>query len=135
VVASSSGGWENALNELAASCIPFFMSISLNSFKTLTEEMEIESYGMDFSGLSNLLKTGLAERLSSIDLSGIAYMQSLLEWIDEVLTPEGREEVVINNFNQAYKFLSQQAAARRLLESVHSIYDRHKPKIGELFPI
>ena len=27
VVASSAGGWENALNELAASCIPFFMSI------------------------------------------------------------------------------------------------------------
>ena len=129
VVASSAGGWENALNELAASCIPFFMSISLNSFKTLTEKMNIDAYGMDFSGLSNLFKTGLADRLSGVDLSGIAYMQSLVEWIDAALTPGQREEIIINNFNQAYKFLSQKAAANRLLESVQCIYDRHRPKI------
>ncbi len=129
VVASSAGGWENALNELAASCIPFFMSISLNSFKTLTEHMDIEAYGMDFAGLSNLFKTGLAERLSGVDLSGIAYMQSLVEWIDEALTPEVRKEIIINNFNQAYKFLSQEAAAERVIKSFKSVYDRHKPKL------
>jgi len=129
VVASSAGGWENALNELAAACIPFFMSISLNSFKTLTEKMDIEAYGMDFSGLSNLFKTGLSEKLSGIDLSGIAYMQSLVEWIDETLDPDIRERIVVNNFNQAYKFLSQKAAAHRLLDSVQCIYDRHRPKI------
>ena len=129
VVASAAGGWENALNELAAACIPFFMSISLNSFKTLTEEMDIEAYGMDFSGLSNLLKTGLAERLSGVDLSGIAYMDNLVEWIDEILDPVKRKKVIINNFNQAYKFLSQEAAAQRLVKNVKSIYDRHRPKL------
>ena len=129
VVASAAGGWENALNELAAACIPFFMSISLNSFKTLTEKMDIETYGMDFSGLSNLFKSGLATKLSGVDLSGIAYMQGLIEWIEEMMDPEEREKIIINNFNQAYQFLSQEAAAKRLVESVKKIYDRHKPTV------
>ena len=127
VVASAAGGWENALNELAASCIPFFMSITLNSFKTLTEHMDIKTYGMDFSGLSNLFKTGLAERISGVDLSGIAYMQNLIEWIDETMDPKKREKIVVHNFNQAYKYLSQEAAAKRLIKSFQSVYDRHKP--------
>ena len=129
VVASSAGGWENALNELAASCIPFFMSISLNSFKTLTEKMDIEAYGMDFSGLSNLFKSELATKLSGVDLSGIANMDRLVEWIDLITTPSEREKIAINNFNQAYKFLSQEAAAKRLVESIQKIYDRHMPTL------
>ena len=126
VVASAAGGWENALNEMAATCIPFFMSVSLNSFKTLTEEMDVEAYGMDFSGISSLLETGLADRLSGVDLSGIAYMDNLLEWIDEALDPQLRKTLVVNNFNQAYKYLSQAAAARRLVENVRKIHGRHK---------
>jgi hypothetical protein len=129
VVASAAGGWENALNELAASCIPFFMSIALNSFKTLTEKMDIETYGMDFEGLSELLTGDFKTKLSGVDLSGIAYMQKLVEWIDLVTTQPARETLIVNNFNQAYKFLSQEAAARRLLESVKSIYDRHRPTV------
>ncbi len=126
VVASAAGGWENALNEMAATCIPFFMSVSLNSFKTLTEEMDIDAYGMDFSGISSLLETGLADQLSGVDLSGIAYMDNLLEWIDEVLDPETRRKIIVHNFNQAYKYLSQEAAARRLVENVQKIHSRHK---------
>ena len=129
VVASAAGGWENALNELAAACIPFFMSISLNSYKTLTETMSIKTYGMDFSGLSNLFKTDLAVKLSGVDLSGIAYMGELVEWIDMATEKNEREKIIVNNFNQAYKFLSQKAAAKRLVESVKCIYDHHQPKI------
>jgi hypothetical protein len=132
VVASAAGGWENALNELAASCIPFFMSISLNSYKTLTGEMGLEAFGMDFSGLSAFFNTDLEKQLSGIDLSGIAYMQELINWIDTMTSKKQRERVVIKNFRQAYKFLSQEAAARRLLDSVQCIYDRHKPKIPQL---
>ena len=124
VVASAAGGWENALNELASVCIPFFMSISLNSFKTLTETMDI-------SGIRNLFETGLATKLSGVDLSGIAYMKGLIEWIDLATSHTEREKIIVNNFNQAYKFLSQEAAAKRLVESVKCIYDHHKPRISK----
>jgi len=129
VVASAAGGWENALNELAAACIPFFMSISLNSFKTLTEKMDIKTYGMDFSGLHGLFKSGLESKLSGVDLSGIAYMQRLMAWIDLVTSKNEREKIIVHNFNQAYKFLSQKAAAQRLLDSVQCIYERHRPTL------
>ena len=132
VVASAAGGWENALNEMAAACIPFFMNIALNSFKTLTERMGIKTYGMDFSGLHELFDDGLEIQLSGIDLSGIAYMQKLTEWIDLVTTPAERKKIVVHNFYQAYQFLSQEAAAKRLVTSVQLVYDRHKPSLDSL---
>jgi len=130
VVASSAGGWENALNEMAKACIPFFMSISLNSFKPLTERIGVITYGMDFSGIHGLFKSGLEAKLSALDLSGIAYMDKLTEWIDGALDPERRREIVINNFYQVYEHLSQYAAARRMMQAVRKIHQRHYPKIN-----
>jgi len=129
VVASSAGGWENALNEMAQACIPFFMSITLNSFKPLTERIGVITYGMDFSGIHGLFKGGLESKLSAIDLSGIAYMDRLTEWIDSALEPARRREIVINNFNQVYAHLSHHAAAERMMHAIKKIHERHYPII------
>jgi len=131
VVASSAGGWENALNEMAQACIPFFMSITLNSFKPLTERIGVITYGMDFSGIHGLFKGGLESRLSGIDLSGIASMGKLTEWIDSALDPIKRRKLIINNFNQVYAHLSHHAAAERMMQAVKKIHDRHRPTMEE----
>jgi hypothetical protein len=94
--------------------------------------MGLEAFGMDFSGLSAFFNTDLEKQLSGIDLSGIAYMQELIKWIDTMTSKKQRERVAIKNFRQAYKFLSQEAAAHRLLDSVQCIYERHRPKISQL---
>jgi len=127
VVASSSGGWENALNEMAQACIPFFMSITLNSFKPLTEKIGVITYGMDFSGIHGLFKGGLESKLSGIDLSGIASMGTLTKWIDTALDPIERRKIVINNFRCVYDHLSQHAAAERIMLAVRKIHERHHP--------
>ncbi len=125
VVASSAGGWENALNEMAHACIPFFMSISLNSFKPITEEIGIQTYGMDFSGLHELINGSLASELSGIDLSGIASMGKQLEWIDAAFDDDKRKKLIEHNYRQAYRNLSHHATALRFMEVILTIYERH----------
>ena len=127
VVASAAGGWENALNEMAAACIPYFMSISLNSYKPLTETIGITTYGMDFAGLHHLVEGEPGADLGELDLSGIAYMGNLVQWIDTALDPGIRQQIVEDNFHQAFAHLSREAAAERMIESVKRIYGRHEP--------
>ncbi|MFQ5631489.1 MAG: hypothetical protein ACE5I1_22185, partial [bacterium] len=54
IVASSAGAWENALNEMAHACIPFIMSETLNSYKPLTQDLSIATYGFNFDPVLNL---------------------------------------------------------------------------------
>ena len=117
VVASSAGGWENALNEMAAERIPFFMSSSLNSFKPLTERIGIETYGMDFDPIAQWIDEGgrhLEEPSGDLEL-----------WIDRALHPESRSEIKERNFKQAFRNLSHEATAPRFLEALLRIYARH----------
>jgi len=125
VVASSAGGWENALNEMAHSCIPFFMSNSLNSYKPITEKIGIITHGTDFIPVTSLIDKGPIETLKTNDLSSEPELHALFEWIDSVLVPTYRREVVSHNYTKAYKYLSHKATAPRLMEAILYIYARH----------
>lgn len=125
VVASSAGGWENALNEMAHKCIPFFMSSGLNSFKPLTEEIKIRTFGMGFRFFQELIDYRPVHELAVCDLSGLPGLDVLFRWIDEVLDEDLRKTLIKHNYTQAYKYLSHQATALRLWEAVLTIYARH----------
>ncbi|OQY04046.1 MAG: hypothetical protein B6I22_10280 [Desulfobacteraceae bacterium 4572_123] len=125
VVASSAGGWENALNEMAHKCIPFFMSAGLNSFKPLTEQIRIHTFGMNFRFLEELIEYRSDGDFKGCDLSGIPGFSTLFAWIDEALGSNTRRELVVHNYKRAYKYLSHHATALRLWEAILTIYARH----------
>lgn len=119
VVSSSAGGWENALNEMAAERVPFVMNHRLNSFKPLTEVIGIQTFGMDFEELSPFVDNGAWKNLETSSLSALA------EWIDGALDATRRRELVESNYRQAYKWLSHEATAPRFMEALLRIYARH----------
>jgi len=119
VVAGSAGGWENALNEMAAERIPFVMSDRLNSFKPLTQVIGIQTFGMDFETLTPFIENGAWKELETPSLNDLA------EWIDGALDGARRSELVERNYRQAYKSLSHEATAPRFMEALLRIYARH----------
>ncbi|MGL1933097.1 MAG: hypothetical protein OCC45_15265 [Desulfotalea sp.] len=125
VVASSAGGWENALNEMAHKCIPFFMCSGLNSYTPITEDIEIRTFGMRFKFLQELIEYRSAHDFKSCDLSGIPGFDVLFQWIDDVLDTDTRAPLIKHNYDRAYKCLSHQATILRLWEAVLTIYARH----------
>jgi hypothetical protein len=125
VVASSAGGWENALNEMAYACIPFFMSSTLNSYKPLTERIGMKTFGMDFSGLHTLIDTTPVTVLEDYNYSEMDRVDDLMAWIDDTQDPAKRRELIEHNFAKAYKHLSQKATALRFMEVILKIYARH----------
>ena len=52
----------------------------------------------DFGEPLERLKSGLEAEMSELDLSGIAYMSNLVEWIDTTLDPGSRRQIVERNF-------------------------------------
>lgn len=125
VVASSAGGWENALNEMAHKCIPFFMSTGLNSFKPLTEQIKIHTFGTNFRFLEELIEYRPVHDFKDGDLSGIPGFRDLFAWIDDALDSDSRKSLVVHNYNRAYKYLSHHATVLRLWEAILTIYARH----------
>ena len=125
VVASSAGGWENALNEMARACIPFFMDRTLNSYKPLTEEIKIKTLGTAFAPYSDLIEKTTPEKLKSIDLSSINETEKIFLWLEEMLQANPRHEVVEHNYRKAYDYLSHEATLARLVKGINYIYERH----------
>lgn len=124
VVASSAGGWENALNEMANAGIPFFMNRRLNSFRPLTEHIGIRCHGMDFEVLEKVL-TGWTDReLAQRPLWHAPQVAALFEWIDDVLSPARRSSLIRHNYRRAFRHLSSQATALKLWRLVWEIYAR-----------
>jgi hypothetical protein len=126
VIASSAGGWENALNEMARECIPFFMDYNLNSYKPLTEEIGIRTHGVDFGALSDAVK--------EIETSGEykpsqyfdhPFMRRYFDWTDSMLDPDARYDLVEHNYRKAYDYLSHEATMPKLVSSINYIYARH----------
>ena len=127
VVASSAGGWENALNEMARDCIPFFMSTALNSFKPITERIGIKTHGMDFDSVEKLINESLITDLRIIDLSAVDGVEETCKWIDDALGDNTRWKLIEHNYKQALKHLSINATAKRLTKLVVEI-EREKAK-------
>jgi len=125
VVASSAGGWENALNEMAYAGIPFFMNSILNSYKPITEKIGMRTFGMDFSGLHTLINTTPVIRLEDYNYSEMNRVKDLMTWIDEMQDKQDRTRLVVHNFAMAYEHLSQKSTALRFMEVILKIYDRH----------
>jgi len=125
VVASSAGGWENALNEMASTCIPFIMSSTLNSYDPLTKEIGIVTQGLDFGVLEDMVERVPADELRGRNLSNLPGMRETLKWIDGALSDESRRMLTEHNYEQAYRFLSHEATALRLWEAILKIYARH----------
>jgi len=125
VVASNAGGWENALNEMAHSCIPFFMNSLLNSYKPLTEKIGIRTFGTDFMAIKKILADSSLSELRKKDFSGATDIAELFEWIDGTLAKKQRHDLIHHNYGMAYKWLSQKATAPRLMEAILYIYSRH----------
>ncbi len=121
---ASPGGWENALNEMAAAGIPFFMNRRLNSYGPLTQRIDMRCHGMDFTVLEKVVaggSTGESARRSLVHVPAVA---ALFEWIDGVLSPQRRERVVRHNYERAYRYLSSHATALKLWRLVWATYAR-----------
>jgi hypothetical protein len=125
IVASSAGGWENALNEMARGCIPFVMNAGLNSYRPLTSQMGVRTFGMAFEFLHSLSKARSPEELRELDLTVAPNMTPLFHWIDQALGAESREDLVNHNYRQARRHISYRPTAIRLWEAILKIYARH----------
>lgn len=125
IVASSAGGWENALNEMARACIPFVMNAGLNSYRPLTSQMGVRTFGMSFEFLHGLSKARSPEELRELDLTVAPNMTPLFHWMDMALDTESRAELVSHNYRQARRHLSYRPTAIRLWEAILKIYARH----------
>ncbi len=124
IVASSAGGWENALNEMARWCIPFVMAARLNSYPPLTRQMGVKTFGMRFRFLSDLIRLKPPAALRGLDLTIAPHMTPLLKWIDEALDPSSRRALVEHNYLRARRHLSLRPTAISLLEAILKIYRR-----------
>jgi len=124
IVASSAGGWENALNEMARWCIPFAMAARLNSYPPLTRQMDVKTFGMRFRFLTDLGRIKPVEAIRDLDLTIAPHMTPLLKWIDQALDPMSRRELVEHNYRCARRHLGLRPTAIRLLEAILKIYTR-----------
>ncbi|MCP3968066.1 MAG: hypothetical protein GY750_01970 [Lentisphaerae bacterium] len=133
VIASSAGGWENALNEMARACIPFYMDSKLNSFKPLTEEIGMKTHGTDFG-----LVTPLVEAAEKGDYTPGCYQNEAvtadaMNWVDKMFIGSVRKELIEHNYVKAYDYLSHDATMPKLVNGIKHIYSRHiKPKQVEI---
>lgn len=126
VVASSAGGWENALNEMARACIPFYMNNKLNSYVPLTEEIGIDTHGTDFAMFTGLINDLSADRLREDDLTMYPEMKAATDWIHSISTnKEHRTQVVEHNYHRAYDYLSHDATLKRLVRCIQYINKKH----------
>jgi hypothetical protein len=121
VVASSAGGWENALNEMARACIPFYMNKSLNSFIPLTEKIGIKTLGMDFHNFNETVPKHKVKELMGMDFSKDPELQKAFALFDMLLNAEEREKIICHNYRKAYNYLSYKAVRPKLLKALKKI--------------
>lgn len=123
VVASSAGGWENALNEMARACIPFFMNNKLNSYVPLTKEIGVDAHGTDFAMFTRLIGDFSAKHLRENDLTFYPEMRAAIRWIQTILdNDEERTRIVEHNYRKVYDYLSHEATLSRLVRAIEHIY-------------
>lgn len=133
VIASSAGGWENALNEMARACIPFYMDNKLNSFKPLTEEIGVKCHGTDFGSFTHFIHEWTPEELRDADLGGHEEMLAAFKFFDDMLDHDKRYELIRHNYGKAYDYLSHEATIPRLVDGINYIYKRHgHPAAGDI---
>ncbi len=125
IIASSAGGWENALNEMARFCIPFCMDSKLNSFKPLTKEIGIKTHGMDFSLITPAVEKVKADSYEPGQSASLPFMRDAFNWIDKMFAPAKRRKLVEHNFHKAYDYLSHDATLPKLVKSIEHVYMRH----------
>lgn len=125
VVASNAGGWENALNEMARACIPFFMNNKLNSYIPLTKEIGVDAHGTDFSVFTQLIDKFSADYLRESDLTLYPEMKLAVEWAHTYLhDKKERTRLVEHNYHKAYDYLSHDATLSRLVKCIEHIYKK-----------
>ena len=127
VVASSAGGWENALNEMARAAIPFYMNSKLNSYVPLKEEIGIQTFGLDFDFLAeNIAEIDKERKFIALDDKAGSNLTELFEWFDQmVMDKDAKTELIENNYRAAYNYLSHEATLPRLVNCINYIYERH----------
>ena len=127
VVASSAGGWENALNEMARASIPFYMNSALNSFEPLTKEIGIKTFGIDFANMDEVTKkTDEDKEFTPNDVNQLSFIPDLFDWFDKMLLDkDARQKLIEHNYRRAYNYLSHEATLPRLVKCINYIYKRH----------
>ncbi|MDD5729393.1 MAG: hypothetical protein PHV59_12595, partial [Victivallales bacterium] len=125
IIASSAGGWENALNEMARFCIPFCMDSKLNSFTPLTKEIGIKTHGMDFSQLTPGVEDVKSGKYIPGQYCNDEFMQKAFKWIDKMLLADKRRKLVEHNFRKAYGYLSHDATLPKLVKTIEQVYQHH----------
>jgi hypothetical protein len=126
VISSCAGGWENALNELARACIPFYMNNKLNSFIPLTKEIGVETHGTDFMMFTHFISELTPEHLKTSDLSFYPEMKMAIEWVKKVLeNEEERKRIIEHNYKKAYAYLSYEATLPKLIDCIQHIYEQY----------
>ena len=132
VIASSAGGWENALNEMARFCIPFCMDSKLNSFKPLTKEIGIKTHGMDFSQLTSMVEKIKGNGYIPGQYVTEPFMVDVFKWVNKMFDPVKRRKLVEHNFHKAYGYLSHDATLPKLIKSIEQVYSRYSlPETNE----
>lgn len=126
VVASCAGGWENALNEMARACIPFYMNNKLNSFIPLTKEIGVKTHGTDFAMFTHFINELSSDHIKDADLTFYPEMKAATDWIHSILdNRETRTEVIEHNYRKVYDYLSHDATLPRLVKGIQHVYERH----------
>ena len=125
VIASSAGGWENALNEMARACIPFYMNIHLNSYKPLTKEIGMRVHGTDFKMIVPLAKQVENGEYTPGQFADAPEFRPIFAAVEEMLKPQSRKALIEHNYQKAYNYLSHDATLNRLAKGINYIFERH----------
>ena len=131
IIASSAGGWENALNEMARFCIPFCMDSKLNSFKPLTREIGIKTHGIDFSHFKPFVERVKAGNYIPGEFASEKFMLDAFKWIDKMFDRPKRKKVVEHNYRKAYDYLSHDATLPKLISSIEHVYTHDTSELAE----
>lgn len=126
VVASCAGGWENALNEMARACIPFYMNSKLNSYVPLTKEIGVKTHGTDFALFTHFINELEPEHLKNADITFYPEMKATIDWIHNILSDrKERKRIIEHNYRKVYDYLSYEATLPRLVKGIQHIYKQH----------
>ena len=128
IIASSAGGWENALNEMARFCIPFCMDSKLNSFKPLTKQIGIKTHGMDFAQITPAVEKIKAGDYVPGEFINEDFMKDAFAWIDKMFDTNKRKNVIEHNYRKAYDYLSHDATLPKLVKSIEHVYEQQTNK-------
>jgi len=124
MITSSSGGWENAINELLKTGIPILVNPELKSYAQIKDNMHIDVLGLPLKMCYKLIKDFDVKILADFDVKDILEISKFVSWVKKYgfANADDRINLVKHNYKQAYINLSSESSKKQVLKLLEAVF-------------